>query len=332
MTIEKNMLRPRAKKLPDVTDEMFAKILPEHQVLFKEFLDVNSQLREQTLNQYSSGLRQWFWWVHKNLDDKPMWKITKRDFLKYMSFLDSRNMSSSAKGFKKSAVSTLCNYIENVIADDDPNYKTFRNFTKGLPAIPKTQVYDKIKVTKEEYDFMLDELLKRENYLGAAWLATAFNVGARRAELIQFKTEILDYPIPEGQNYVLSHVVYGKGRGDGKKLNYMVNKEALKYMKLWIDKRGYEHEYIFTTNYGGKIKQMSLTWADEFCANVLSPMLGRRINVHIFKSSCITALLEQGVDISLVSKFVAHHESIETTSIYDLRDFEEEKNKIFDNF
>ncbi|MEX0598113.1 MAG: site-specific integrase, partial [Candidatus Paceibacterota bacterium] len=64
-------------------------------------------------------------------------------------------------------------------------------------------------------------------------------------------------------------------------------------------------------------------------SEVLSHILGRRINVHIFKNSCITMLLERGVDINLVSKFVAHHEDVSTTQIYDLRDFEEEKGRIF---
>jgi site-specific recombinase XerD len=74
---------------------------------------------------------------------------------------------------------------------------------------------------------------------------------------------------------------------------------------------------------------MSPTWADNFCAEVLSNILGRRINVHIFKNSCVTYHLERGVDINLVSKFIAHHENVATTQIYDLRDFEDEKNGIF---
>lgn len=326
--IEMNMLRPRAKKLEEVTDQMWGKVLLEHRELVDEYLQVNSQLSPQSIKQYTSGLRQFFYWVHKELKDKPLYKITKRDFLKYMSMLDSYGMSSSGKGFKKSCVSSLCNYIENVVADDDVNYKMFRNFTKNLPGIPKNRVYNKIAVTKEEYDLMIKVLLEQENYLGCAWTAVAFNVGARRSEIRQFKVEILNYPIPEGQNYVLSHNVRLKGRGeDGKIDKYMINLEALKYMKLWVEKRGYEHEYIFTTK---NKKQISETWADDFCMNVLSPIVGRRINVHIFKASCCTYLLDQGVDIKLVSKYIAHHEDISTTSsFYDLRDFEEEKNQIF---
>lgn len=325
------MLRERANKLPEVTDEMWQDVFEEHKSLTEEFLEVSTHLSPQSKKQYTSGLRQFFYFVHKTLNDKPMWEISKRDFLRYLSYLDNHKMSSSGKGFKKSCVSSLCNYIENVILDDEPKYKNFRNFTKGLPAIPKNQVYDKIKITKEEYELMLNELHKQENFIGMAWLAVGFNVGARRSEIIQFKSELIDYETPEGQNYILSHIVRGKGAGlDGKILRYMINMEALKYIKLWLSVRGYEHEYIFTIKYNGQIKPISESWADDFCAKVLSKMLGRRVNPHIFKASCISYLLEQGVDIALVSKYVAHHNDISTTSnFYDLRDFEEEKNKIF---
>jgi site-specific recombinase XerD len=329
--IDKNMLRDRADKLPDVTDEMWKQIKEDHRILADEFLEMNRQLSPQTLRQYKSGIRQFFYWVHTALNDKPLNKITKRDFLRYINYLTSRGMSSSGLSFKKSVVSSFNNYIENIVADDDEEYKTFRNFTRGLPAIAKNEVYSKVKITKEEYEDMIKVLLDDENYLGAAWVATAFNVGARRSEIIQFKTEILTYPIPDGQSYVLSHKVRGKGKSiDGKPLEYMINQEALKYMKLWVEKRGYDHEYIFTTKYNGEIKRISESWADNFCRDVLSDILGRRINPHLFKSSCITHLLESGVDIALVSKFVAQHNDISTTvKHYDLRDFAEEKNKIF---
>lgn len=330
MSIDKNMLRERATKLPEVDEIKWKTVDEEHRNLVSEFLEVN-QFREKSRQQYSSALRQFFFWVQNSLNGKKLYKISKRDFLRYISFLSNRGMSSSAIGLKKAAVSSLNNYIENVVAEDDLNYEKFRNFTRGLPTIPKTQTYEKVKITREEYELLLNTLKEDENYLGMAWLATAFNVGARRAEIIKFKTELLDYPIPEGQNYILSHTVFGKGRGEGKPLQYMINTEALEYMKLWVEKRGYEHEYIFTTQYQGGIRQMSESWADYLCSDVLSDILGRRINPHIFKASAITYLLEvKKVPIELVSKFVAQHNDISTTTQhYDLRDFEEEKNKIF---
>lgn len=329
--IEKNMLRERAKKLPEVTDEMWQQVNDDYRLLVEEFVSVQNH-SPQTKKQYISGLRQFGWYIKTSMNDKPLYKVTKRDFLRYLSYLrDNRKMSSSGMGLKKACVSSLCNYVENVVADEDENYKLFRNFTRGLPAIPKNTVYEKVKITYDEYQEMMKVLENDENYLGMAWLATAFNVGARRSEIIQFKTEITNYEISDDATFVYTHNVRLKGRGeDGKIEPYMMNREALKYINIWLEKRGYEHEYIFTTKYNGQIDQMSASWADYFCANVLSDILGRRINPHLFKASCITYLLEQGIKLELVSKYVAHHENVATTiAHYDLRDFEEEKNSIF---
>lgn len=329
--MNKNMLRELSDRLPDVTDDMWQKVDKHHRDMVDEFLNSNAQLSPQSRGQYRSALRQWFYFVYSHLDNKPLFKISKRDFLKYMSYLQSRNMSSATLAFKKAAVSTMNNFIENVICEDDDRYTRFRNFTKNLPQLAKNQVYNKVKISKKEYEFMRDKLLEAEDYLGVAWLATSFNAGCRRGETPQFKTEIINYSIPDGQTYIMSHPIRLKGKGvDGRVEEYMINAEALKYMKLWVEKRGYEHEYIFTVKHGGNIKRMSPSWANNFCSNVLAPMLGRRVNPHLFKSSCITYLLESGVDIALVSRFVAHHADISTTiKFYDLRDFAEQKAKIF---
>ena len=99
--------------------------------------------------------------------------------------------SSSAIGLRKSAVSSFCNYIENIVAEDMEECAKFRNFTRGMPSLAKTQCYDKIAVSEEEYRVMIKALEERRHYLGLAWLSTAFNTAARRSELVQFKREIV---------------------------------------------------------------------------------------------------------------------------------------------
>lgn len=329
-TINKNMLRERAKKLPDVTEEMWQEVNADYRNLVEEYLSVQNH-SPKTKKQYRSALGQFGWFMKDSMNNKPFHKVTKRDFLRFLSYLrDDRKMSSSGMALKKASVSSLCNYIENIVADEEEHYKNFRNFTRGLPSIPKNKVYDKVKVTKEEYEEMMKVLEDDENWLGMAWLATSFLCGSRRSETIQFKTEIINYEPKDGQTYLLSHRVRGKGQGiDGKDLTYMIPFDVIPYWNKWIETRGYESEYVFTTKYNGEIGQMSSSWADNFCESVLSHILGRRVNPHIFKASCITYHLEQGVDIKVVSKYIAHHNDISTTSIYDLRDFEEERNSIF---
>lgn len=322
-SINKNMVRDRALKLPVVTEEMYNKCNYETREIVAEFFAAKSQLSKDTKTQYRSALNQFVYWLHENAMDKPLYKVKKRDFVRFMSYLVNRGMSSSGLKFKKSAISSLCKYIEdNIVEDDDmPEYARFRNFTTSFTDIPKNHVYDKVAISEEEYRTLLDVLCSDENYLAAAWVACAFNSGARRGGIIQFKSECVKDGIPEGKSFVMSNKVREKGRGtDGKVVQYMLNEDAVKYVQLWLDNRGYDHEYIFTTKYGGEIKQMSREWAADLCTNTLSDILGRRINPHLFKSSAVTNLLEKGKDIKLVSKYIAKHESVETTlSRYDLR-------------
>lgn len=338
MTIEKNMLRKRAKKLPSVTEEMWKQVDPLYRELTEEYLG-SVDLSPQTKKQYVSALRQFGWFIVDSLNNKPLHKIKKRDAMRYINYLrEDRKMSSSGINLKKSAVSAFNQWVENYVVDDyeDENgvliLEHFRNFMQGLPPVTKNQTYQKKKITKEEYDEMMSALKTDENYLGMAWLAVAFNVGARKSEIIQFKTSLLSQEwIGEGSGkYILSNIVRGKGKGEGgKPLEYMFNTEAVHYVNQWLEQRPYESEYIFTVGNEDNFRQMSPSWADYFCEHTLSHILGRRVNPHIFKASCITYLLEQGVEMQTVSKFIAHHESVETTQIYDLRDFEEERANIF---
>lgn len=335
--VDQHMLRERAERAPDITDEMWMEVCEHNRMIVSEFFESSSHLSKTSVSQYKSALKIFFWWVHIKLNDKPMNKIKKRDFLKYISHLKDRGFSSSGMKLKKSAVSTLCNFIENVLSDDDDfkEYDKFRNFCRGLPAQSSNTVYEKIPMTHDEYDLVMDYLKEKEDYLGMAFHAVAFNVGGRRNEIRNLKSEISEYnheTDSEGNelNYILSHIVYGKGRDGGKPLKFMVNDEAIKYIKIWLDYRGYDHEYIFTSKYKGEHRQIGLSWANNFCQNIVSIVLDRRFTCHNYKASAVTYLLEQGVSMQAVSKHVAHHNSTDTTSkFYDLRSDDDEKNNIF---
>ncbi len=329
--INKNMLRKIAEKLPEVTNEMFEECNSENIKLIKEYNEMHPLLAEQTKKQYWSGIKQFTWWVKTALNDKPFYEITKRDFNRYLSYLINRGMSSSGIKFKKSCVSTICEYAERILSEELHEYKTFHNFTKTDIKIPKNYVYNKIAISEAEYKILIDTLMEDKNYLAVAWVACAFNTGARRGGLRGFKTEIVYKPIEEGQEYVMSNTVREKGASeDGKKCEYIIPLSALYYLKLWVEKRGYEHEYLFTIKRNGTYNQISLGWADDLCSNILSDILGRRINPHLFKASAISNYLSAGMDLKFVSKNIGMHNDISTTSsFYDLRTFAEEKNGMF---
>ena len=226
------MLRERAKKLPDMTDEIWLEVLEHNREMVEEFLNANKHLSKATLHQYTSGLKIFFVFIKDKLKNKPLYNIKKRDFVRYFSWLQDHNLSSSALKFKKASVSSLCNYIENIVAEDGEDYKMFRNFTTAIQNIPANKVYEKVVITKEEYDLIMKNLLNTENWLGLSWMAFAFNTAARKEEIKQIKTEVITYK--KTGNFYESHKVRGKGRGvDGKIFQIMINEEAMKYLRLF---------------------------------------------------------------------------------------------------
>ena len=207
--INKNMVRDRALKLPVVTDEMYNMCNAETREMIQEFFDNKPQLSPDTRTQYKSGLRQFVYWIHTSCNDKPLYKIKKRDFTRFMSYLVNRGMSSSGLKFKKSSVSSLCGYILDNVVDDDEmeEYHNFRNFTTAFKDIPLNYVYEKIPINEEEYHKLREVLLEDENYMAYAWVTCAFNCGARRGGLRQFKVECIKNGIPVGKSYVLTNKV-----------------------------------------------------------------------------------------------------------------------------
>lgn len=332
-TVKMNMLTNRAKRAEEITEDKWVKCNRENREMYEEFFATQKQLSKDTTIQYKTCLKQFFYYVYTDLVDKPLYRITKRDFMRFMASMQDRGLSSSAIGLRKSAVSSLCTYIENIVSEDDERYRNFRNITRGMPPIPKTQTYMKEPVSEEEYETMKKYFLQHKRYLPLAYLATLWGCGCRRSEAIQFKTEILDYPIPEGQNYIESHVVRGKGAGkEGKPLTYMIPLEVLKYWKLYVENRGFESKYIFARLENGQPKMISRQWSNRLCEGVLSKICGRRITNHNFKATIVTRLLEQGVDMAIVSKEIAHHNDMATTQkFYDLRKFEDKKKNIFND-
>ena len=112
----------------------------------------------------------------------------------------------------------------------------------------------------------------------------------------------------------------------------MIPLEVLKYWKLYVENRGFESKYIFARLENGQPKMISRQWSNRLCEGVLSKICGRRITNHNFKATIVTRLLEQGVDMAIVSKEIAHHNDMATTQkFYDLRKFEDKKKNIFND-
>ena len=331
--IEMNMLRDRCEKFPDITQEMWVKmeVDSENKELLEEFLLESTQLSPKSLKQYTSSLRIFMKWLMDTLNNKKFYTLKKKDFLRYQNFLIRHGLSSSGIKLKRASVSSMCNYYENYYVGEDSRFDLFRNFVKGVENVAPNSVYIKVEVTEDEYTLMKDTLLEEGRLRDYALLVTAMECGMRGGELRNMKRVEASKTIQEGNTFVTTDVILGKGRNGGKPLEYMMNQTTLDALKLYNDSRkeADNSEYMFSTYYGEKYNQLSETYFESVCKEYLSDIVGRRINEHIFRSSCASRALKRGVPEILVSKYILHHNDLSTLKFYDLRTFDEEKNQIF---
>ena len=98
------------------------------------------------------------------------------------------------------------------------------------------------------------------------------------------------------------------------------------YVRALVEenKKKTKSKYLFVAFYSGKHNMISISWGNDFCRRILSPIVGRRINPHLFKATAITNKLEEGFSMEIVSRKLGNHESVQTTSVYDLRDNDDE--------
>lgn len=309
-----------------------------------EFLLNSPQLSDKTKGVYRSNLMIWFNWARLNLHNKAQYEIKSIEYMKFQNWLINMGHSSSDISNKRAAVSTLNNYIALYYSED---YPTFHNFiVKGMPKPEKAFVNEKNPPTKEEFAHIVDVMKERGDWQKVAYLLYTFDTGCRRAESLQLLKEVVNYtPVVKDKivtnedgskevktvKYYQSNPTRCKGRGKTGKVRKLVfTEETMEAIKKWLEVRGDDNcPYVFVSQQGGTVQQLSTSTLNKWSANVFSPILGRRFHPHILRESrATTSVVEEGKNISAVQRLLGH-ESSATTEIYVIADLDEEMDELF---
>jgi site-specific recombinase XerD len=329
--IKLNMLRDKADRLPEITLEQWQSVNEFNRKLVDEFLMESTQLSPNTLSQYRSGLQIFFNWVRETLgEDKKIYELKKKDFLRFQNMLVRRGMSSSGIKFKRSAVSSLNRYLINFY-EEDSDFLTFRNFVEGVPNPTLNKTYDKIPLSQGEFDLVVNTLEENNQWQIIAALQFLYFSGCRRSELTQIKKSVVDNKYVEGADYYITHKVRTKGKGvEGEQRGLLYGDKAREAIVKWLEIRGEDDcEYIFVSKYSGNVTQISVSTINYWFKDIISDIVGRRINPHLVRATRSTDILKSGKDIKKSQKLLGHKDSSTTEKFYDLREDQEDLSDIF---
>ncbi len=310
--------------------EKTALINKENLRLMEDFLSYLKSIgrSETTIRGYKSDCLIFFTWCLENAGNKFYVDISKRDIVAYQNWLLSNNENSPARIRRlKSTISSLGNYVENVLDDE---YKDFRCIVRKIESPVNQPVRQKTVLTDEQCQVLLKTLVDDKKYEQACCVALAMYSGRRKAELVRFKCSYFDDSnIIYGSIYRTPEKVLTKGRG-GKMLTLYTFTKFKLYFEMWMQERerlGIESEWLFPDK-KDPTKQLSVSTLDSW-AEKFSKILGLDFYWHSLRHFWTSENARKNLPDSVIQK-LSGWSDISLVGVYKDIDIEDELGKYFD--
>lgn len=320
------------------TPETIAQINPENKILMDDFLDylLSIDRAKSTISQYRSDLHIFFVWDLQNNNNKEFSKLTKREIARFQSHaMNEWGWSPKRTRRVKATLSSLSNYIENVL-DEEEQYEGYRSIIKKIENPPDEPVRDKTVFTEEELQPLLDKLVADGEYQKACALALGIASGRRKSELCRFKVSYFDEEnIIFNALYKTPEKIKTKGHGSrGKLLTcYVLVKKFKPYFDLWMKQReelGIKSEWLLLKRIGNTYidEPMEFTTLDSY-ADTFNVFLDKPFYWHSLRHMFVTDLAQANLPDSIIQNILGWT-SADMVRIYDDREIDEELGKYFD--
>lgn len=153
---------------------------PDNVQLLDEFIMYleTTGKKEGTVKGYRNDIEIYYVWNLEKNKNKAFTDTTKREFMFYQNFcIKQLQVSSTRYRRMRSALSSMANYVENLLDDVYPNFK---NTVNRVEAPPKSEVRQKTVFEKEDLQSLLDHLVEKEDYQKACAVALGMATGNRK--------------------------------------------------------------------------------------------------------------------------------------------------------
>ncbi len=312
--------------------ELLAQTNPENLQLMEEFLAYLRSMKHSkgTITGYRSDLRIFFVYVMQHCQNKHFTKLTKRELIGFQNWLLNDNENSPARIRRiKSAISSLGNYIEDILDDE---YEGYRSPIKKIKSPSIRAVRAKTVWEDQEIEDLLQNLSDMRQHEKACVLALAVYSGRRKSELLRFKVNYFDEKnVVYGSLYRTPEPIQTKGTGGGKMLVcYTLRNKFKPYLDAWMEERrerGIDSEWLFPSTKDPSLPLAVTTldrWAKQF-----SEMTNKPFYFHSLRHKFVTELSRSGLPDSVITKIVGW-EDPSMCQVYNDREIDEELGQYFD--
>lgn len=259
---------------------------------------------EGTINGYDNDLLIVFTYVMEHLNNKDFAKITKRDLINLQGWLISNGNSSARIRRIKSSISSLSNYCENILADDDPDFNGYRSIVRKIENPPLQATREKTVWETEELENLLKHLVDRKKYEQACFVALGMYGGRRKAEICRFRVDDFD-----DSRLVCGGALYKSApiltKGNKYLECYTLAKRFKPYFDMWMDYReehGIESEWLFPDKDNPK-DHIQITTLNSW-TKTFSNITQNNFYFHSLRHYFVSDLAKEGIPDNVVVQII----------------------------
>lgn len=320
------------------TPELWEQVNKQNKDILNDFMAEYRQRKKSkgTIDGYFQDLRIVFIYILKNLDNRSILELRKKDFRNLSIWLsEDCEMSANRVNRIKSSVNSMLSFVE-----DDDEYDYDNNVAKKVRGLPRERVKDNdddFFFTFDEFIKVRDILVERGRLQDAVLLSIGFDSAGRKNELFQIEK----HGLTEGNK---TNVVVGKR---GKKFPLVYLDDTKELIKQYLEERGEDDiPSLWIKGSGDKkspITKDSLYDRIVSISKIFSEVRGEECNIfpHTMRHSRAECL-KQGTDTRLldengkprvysldqIMKFM-HHSDVSTTASYLMNHDDEEIDAMF---
>lgn len=322
----------RKTKMNSITNpELLAQVNPENIQLLNDFKDYlrSVQRSKTTIAGYESDILIAFVWCLQYNNNAFFVNWTKRNIVAYQNWLLNSNENSPARIRRlKASLSSMSNFIENVLDDEFPN---FRNIINKVENPVNKPVREKTVWEDSELETLLKKLIEHRDFEKACYLALAMYSGRRKAELCRFKVSDFDKSrLVCGGALYKSAPIKTKGKGGGKMINcYTLAKKFQPYLDMWLEVRDLKYpnsEWLFPDSKNPD-KHIQISTTNSW-SNTYSRLSGKSAYIHSLRHYFTTSLAKAGIPDGVIQSIVSW-DSSDMVRVYKDIDADEEISMYF---
>ena len=315
------------------TEEAWAKVNPKNKELFDQWKTylLSTDKSKGTVGQYFNDLRILAIFLSTHCQNKFIVDLNKRDIIAFQGFsINEWGHSSNRTRRLRSCLSSLSNFVENIM---DDLYPDFRNIVNKIEAPQKKLVREKTVLSEEQVKHVFDYLVETKQYQKACVFALAANSGARLNELLRFKVSYFDESNLLNDAYYKTPVkirIKGRGRDGNETYKYTLKNGFQEYLDLWMEERnrlGITNEELFVTRRDGKWVPAADTTLQSW-KKTFSTILDTPFYFHSLRHYLTTKLRANNIPDRIIKDWFSWN-SIDMIEIYDDSESEDSFSKYF---